>query len=29
MSLFRAMAVDKRLQDWLSNYIFPAESKNV
>jgi 5-methylthioadenosine/S-adenosylhomocysteine deaminase len=29
MSLFRAMADDKRLQDWLSNYIFPAESKNV
>lgn len=29
MSLFRAMADDKRLQDWLSHYIFPAESKNV
>lgn len=29
MSLFRAIADDKRLQDWLNNYIFPAESKNV
>ena len=29
MSLFRAMADDKRLDDWLTNYIFPAESKNV
>ena len=29
MSLFRTIADDKRLQDWLSNYIFPAESKNV
>jgi 5-methylthioadenosine/S-adenosylhomocysteine deaminase len=29
MSLLRAIADDKRLQDWLSNYIFPAESKNV
>jgi 5-methylthioadenosine/S-adenosylhomocysteine deaminase len=29
MSLFRAIADDKRLQDWLEHYIFPAESKNV
>jgi len=29
MSLFRAFADDKRLQDWLTHYIFPAESKNV
>ena len=29
MSLFRAIADDKRLQDWLNNFIFPAESKNV
>jgi 5-methylthioadenosine/S-adenosylhomocysteine deaminase len=29
MSLFRAFADDKRLEDWLTNYIFPAESKNV
>jgi 5-methylthioadenosine/S-adenosylhomocysteine deaminase len=29
MSLFRAIADDKRLEDWLTNYIFPAESKNV
>jgi 5-methylthioadenosine/S-adenosylhomocysteine deaminase len=29
MSLFRAIADDKRLDDWLQNYIFPAESKNV
>ncbi len=29
MSLFRAIADDKRLEDWLNNYIFPAESKNV
>jgi 5-methylthioadenosine/S-adenosylhomocysteine deaminase len=29
MSLFRAIADDKRLQDWLTQYIFPAESKNV
>lgn len=29
MSLLRAIADDKRLEDWLSNYIFPAESKNV
>ncbi|HUA21103.1 MAG TPA: amidohydrolase family protein [Bryobacteraceae bacterium] len=29
MSLFRGIADDLRLQDWLQNYIFPAESKNV
>jgi 5-methylthioadenosine/S-adenosylhomocysteine deaminase len=29
MSLLRAFADDKRLQDWLAHYIFPAESKNV
>jgi 5-methylthioadenosine/S-adenosylhomocysteine deaminase len=29
MSLFRAIADDKNLQDWLTHYIFPAESKNV
>lgn len=29
MSLFRAIADDKRLEDWLTNFIFPAESKNV
>jgi 5-methylthioadenosine/S-adenosylhomocysteine deaminase len=29
MSLFRGIADDKHLQDWLENYIFPAESKNV
>jgi 5-methylthioadenosine/S-adenosylhomocysteine deaminase len=29
MSLFRAIADDKTLQDWLTHYIFPAESKNV
>lgn len=29
MSLLRAIADDKRLDDWLKNYIFPAESKNV
>jgi 5-methylthioadenosine/S-adenosylhomocysteine deaminase len=29
MSLFRAIADDKRLQDWLENYIFPAEARNV
>jgi 5-methylthioadenosine/S-adenosylhomocysteine deaminase len=28
MSLFRAIADDKRLEDWLTNFIFPAESKN-
>lgn len=29
MSLFRGIADDKRLQDWLEKYIFPAEAKNV
>ncbi len=29
MSLLRGIADDLRLQDWLQNYIFPAESKNV
>jgi 5-methylthioadenosine/S-adenosylhomocysteine deaminase len=29
MSLFRGIANDKSLEDWLQNYIFPAESKNV
>ena len=29
MSLFRGIADDKKLQDWLTNYIFPAEAKNV
>ncbi len=29
MSLFRAIADDKRLQDWLTKFIFPAESKNL
>jgi 5-methylthioadenosine/S-adenosylhomocysteine deaminase len=29
MSLLRAIADDKRLEDWLTNFIFPAESKNV
>jgi len=29
MSLLRGIADDKRLQDWLEHYIFPAESKNV
>ena len=29
MSLFRAIADDMRLDDWLTNFIFPAESKNV
>jgi 5-methylthioadenosine/S-adenosylhomocysteine deaminase len=29
MSLFRALADDMRLQDWLTKFIFPAESKNV
>ena len=28
MSLFRGIADDKKLQDWLQNYIFPAEAKN-
>jgi 5-methylthioadenosine/S-adenosylhomocysteine deaminase len=29
MSLFRGIADDKKLQDWLEKYIFPAEAKNV
>lgn len=29
MSLFRGIADDLRLQDWLTKYIFPAEAKNV
>lgn len=29
MSLFRAIADDLKLQDWLTNVIFPAEAKNV
>ena len=29
MSLFRGIADDKKLQDWLEHYIFPAEAKNV
>ncbi len=29
MSLFRGIADDVKLQDWLDNYIFPAEAKNV
>jgi len=29
MSLFRGLADDLHLQDWLQNYIFPAEAKNV
>jgi 5-methylthioadenosine/S-adenosylhomocysteine deaminase len=29
MSLFRGIADDKNLQDWLEKYIFPAEAKNV
>jgi 5-methylthioadenosine/S-adenosylhomocysteine deaminase len=29
MSLFRGIADDKRLQDWLEDYIFPAEARNV
>ncbi len=29
MSLFRGIADDRNLQDWLENYIFPAEAKNV
>jgi 5-methylthioadenosine/S-adenosylhomocysteine deaminase len=29
MSLFRALADDKRLEDWLTHFMFPAESKNV
>ena len=29
MSLFRGLADDLKLQDWLNNFIFPAEAKNV
>ena len=29
MSLFRGIADDLRLQDWLEKFIFPAEAKNV
>src|SRR5262245_7729189 len=29
MSLFRGIADDLRLQEWLEKYIFPAEAKNV
>jgi len=29
MSLFRGLADDLRLQDWLETYIFPAEARNV
>ena len=29
MSLFRGIADDMRLQDWLEKFIFPAEAKNV
>ena len=29
MSLFRGIADDMTLQDWLTKYIFPAEAKNV
>jgi len=29
MSLFRGIADDLRLQDWLERYIFPAEARNV
>jgi 5-methylthioadenosine/S-adenosylhomocysteine deaminase len=29
MSLFRGLADDLNLQDWLEHYIFPAEAKNV
>lgn len=29
MSLFRGIADDMRLQDWLEKFIFPAEGKNV
>src|SRR5579864_7345830 len=29
MSLFRGVADDLKLQDWLEHYIFPAEAKNV
>jgi 5-methylthioadenosine/S-adenosylhomocysteine deaminase len=29
MSLFRGIADDKNLQEWLNQYIFPAEARNV
>ena len=29
MSLFRGIADDLKLQDWLQKFIFPAEAKNV
>jgi 5-methylthioadenosine/S-adenosylhomocysteine deaminase len=29
MSLFRGIANDRKLEDWLQNYIFPAEARNV
>jgi len=29
MSLFRGIAADLRLQDWLEKFIFPAEARNV
>ncbi len=29
MSLFRGIADDRNLQDWLEKYIFPAEARNV
>ena len=29
MSLFRGVADDMNLQDWLEKFIFPAEAKNV
>jgi 5-methylthioadenosine/S-adenosylhomocysteine deaminase len=29
MVLFRGIADDKKLMDWLTNYIFPAEARNV
>jgi len=29
MSLFRGIADDMKLQDWLENFIFPAEARNV
>lgn len=29
MSLFRGLADDRRLQEWLEKYIFPAEARNV
>lgn len=29
MSLFRGIANDRALEDWLDNYIFPAEARNV